>query len=139
MKITDRDISRQELEAIYADFAVIDLQDGIPDHPSARHQYVAEADGIIIGLASGLAQHRWFYLTDLWVHKDHRGTGLGSKLLAMLEKKVQSVGIAHMYTWTSGPGNTIFYQKQGYEIFAQFDNFYEVEGHHKVGFRKDFP
>jgi len=139
MKISDRDITKQELQDIYADFKTIDLQDGIPDSPQARHQFVAEdANGIIIGFASGLTSHKWFYLTDMWVHQDFRRQGLGALLLKMLEDKIISIGIKHIYTWTTGPNNQKFYESQGYEVFTIFENFCEVEGYHKIGYRKDF-
>jgi len=118
MKITNRDITKQELQDIYDDFAKIDLQDGVPNAPQARHQLVAEDGGIIIGLASGLTNHKWFYLTDMWVHENFRRQGLGAKLLNMLENKIRSIGIEHIYTWTTGPANTKFYESQGYQIFT---------------------
>jgi len=87
MTITDRDITKEELHDIYEDFKKIELQDGIPDTPQTRYQFVAEDGGAIVGLASGLTNHKWFYLTDMWVHEDFRRQGLGAKLLKMLEAK----------------------------------------------------
>jgi len=138
MTITDRDITKAELDEIYADFKKIEMQDGVPISEQKRYQFVAEENGEIIGLASGLTNHRWFYLTDLWVHAQYRRRGLGAKLLAMLENAVKAVGMKHMYTWTSGFNNPMFYEKQGYHVFAVFEDFYEVKGYHQIGYRKDF-
>ena len=138
MTITDRDITKQELQDIYDDFKKIGPQDGIPDIPQARHQFVAEDNDVVIGFASGLTNHKWFYLTDMWVHEDFRRQGLGAKLLKMLEDKIQSIGIEHIYTWTTGLKNSKFYESQCYKVFTVFENFCEVEGYHKIGYRKDF-
>jgi len=137
MTITTRDISKQELADIYEDFKKIERLDGVPDAPQVRYQYVAEDNGEVIGLASGLTNHKWFCLTDLWVHEDYRRQGLGAKLLHMLEEKIKAIGIEHVYLWTSGLINPIFYEKQGYRVFTVFEDFFEVEGYHHIGYRKD--
>ena len=138
MIITDRDISKAEYNSICEDFIRIEIKDNIPQKKQVRHQCVAEENGEIIGYASGLTNHRWFFLTDLWVHENHRRKGLGSSLLKMLEAKAVDLGLEHIYTWTSGFINPLFYEKQGYRVFALLENFFEVEGYHHIGYRKDF-
>ena len=138
MKITDRDISKQELQDIYDDFKKIEIQDGIPQVAQVRYQFIAEENDIIIGFASGLTNHKWFYLSDMWVHEDYRRQGLGAKLLKMLEDKVKSKGIEHIWTWTTGFINPKFYESQGYKVFTVFEDFCEIEGYHQTGYRKDF-
>jgi len=137
MNFTDRDITKQELKDIYDDFKKIELQDGVPDVEQVRHNIVAEENGMVIGFASGLTNHKWFYLSDMWVHENYRRQGLGTRLLNMLENKVQSIGIEHIYTWTSGFINPFFYEKQGYKVFTVFEDFFEVEVYHHIGYRKD--
>ena len=137
MTITDRDITKKELDDIYQDFKNIEIQDGIPQQEQIRYQFLAEENDIVIGLASGLTNHKWFYLTDLWVHENYRRQGLGSKLLTMLEDKVKSIGMEHIWTWTTGPVNSKFYEKQGYKAFTVFEDFCEIEGYHQIGYRKD--
>lgn len=137
MIITDRDIAKHELEDIYDDFKKIEKNDGVPEFKQERYQFIAEDDGIVIGFVSGLTNHKWFYLTDLWVHENHRRQGLGSKLLNMLENKVRSIGICNIYTWTSGFINPKFYEKTGYTAFTVFEDFYEIKGYHHIGYRKD--
>jgi len=137
MKISDREITKQELDDIYTDFKKIECRDGVPDAPQVRHSITAEENDIVVGFASGLTNHKWFYLSDLWVHEDYRRQGLGTKILTMLEDKVKSIGIKHIYTWTSGFANPIFYEKQGYSVFTIFEDFFEVKGYHQIGYRKD--
>ena len=137
MKITDRNITKEELNYIYDDFKRIEKQDCIPDANTKRYEYIAEENNEIVGYASGLTNHKWFYLSDLWVRDDCRRKGLGTKLLLMLENKVKSLGINHIYTWTSGYVNPKFYEKQGYKVFTIFEDFFDVKGYHQIGFRKD--
>ena len=82
-------------------------------------------------------EHKWFYLTDLWVEESRRRKGLGTKLLCMIEQKALSVGMEHIYLWTAGSINSQFYEKNGYERFTVFENKYEVEGYHQFGYRKN--
>jgi len=138
MKITDRDITKKELDDIYDDFKKIDIQDGVPQREQVRYQFIAEENYIVIGFVSGLTNHKWFYLSDMWVHEDYRRQGLGTKLLKMLEDKVKSIGMEHIYTWTTGLINPKFYEKQGYKVFAVFEDFCEIKGYHHIGYRKDF-
>ena len=138
MEFTDRDITKKELDDIYDDFKKIDLKDGVPDSKQQRYQFIAEENGQIIGFASGLTNHKWFCLTDLWIHEKYRRKGLGTKLLNMLEEKVETIGIKHIYTWTSGFINPKFYEKQNYKVFTIFEDFFEIKGNHHIGYRKDF-
>ena len=72
------------------------------------------------GLAGGLVGHTWtswLHVTYLWVDERHRGTGLGSRVLAKAEH-IASTGrgcaAARVETWDfQAPG---FYRKQGYEV-----------------------
>jgi len=140
MTITDRsdnDITKDELNKIYDDFKKIEYQDSIPPSNQRRQQFVAEETGVIVGFASGLTNHKWFYLSDMWVHENYRRQGLGAKLLAMLENKVETIGMKHIWTWTTGLANAKFYESQGYKVFTVFEDYCEVEGYHRVGYRKD--
>jgi N-acetylglutamate synthase and related acetyltransferases len=137
MIFTDREITKTELDDIYEDFKKIERDDGVPYSEQKRYQFIAEENGIVIGFVSGLTNHKWFYLSDLWVHENQRRNGLGTKLLTMMEEKVWSLGIEHIYTWTSGLINPFFYEKMGYDRFVVFENFYGIEGYHQIGYRKD--
>ena len=136
--ITDREITKTELDEIYADFKKIEARDGVPHFEQKRHNIVAEENGMVVGFASGLTNHKWFFLSDMWVHEVYRRQGLGSKLLSMLEDAVKAIGIEHIYSWTSGFVNPMFYEKQGYSKFTVFEDFFEVKGYHHIGYRKDF-
>ncbi|MFD4409728.1 GNAT family N-acetyltransferase [Streptomyces sp. NPDC058467] len=71
-------------------------------------------------LAGGLIGHTWttwLHVTYLWVDARHRGTGLGSHLLARAERMaVTDRGClnSRLETWDFQAPD--FYQKQGYEV-----------------------
>jgi GNAT superfamily N-acetyltransferase len=137
MIITNREITKSELDEIYADFKKIETQDGVPPFEQKRYNITAEENGMVVGFASGLTNHKWFVLTDLWVHEGYKRKGLGTKILSMLEADVKAIGTEHIYTWTSGFTNPKFYEKQGYYAFTVFEDFFEVKGYHHIGYRKD--
>ncbi|MES9521775.1 GNAT family N-acetyltransferase [Streptomyces capoamus] len=71
------------------------------------------------GLAGGLVGHtwtNWLHVTYLWVDAAHRGTGLGSRLLAEAERIATARGCtaARLETWDFQAPH--FYRKQGYEV-----------------------
>ena len=136
MTVTEREISKQELDTIYEDFRRLEASYGVPYSPSVRYRYTAEEGGSVIGYVSGITEHKWFYLSDLWVEASHRGQGLGSKLLELIEAKALNVGMEHIYLWTAGPDNPKFYEKHGYTCFTVLENKFGIEGYHQTGFRK---
>ena len=140
MTITDREVTKQELNEIYDDFKKIEMQYGVPQVERKRSNVTAEVNGAVIGMASGLTHHNeWFYVTDLWVREDYRGQGLGAKLLARLEGQIKPLGVKHIYTWTTAfNSNEVFYQKQGYKQCFMLENYFEIENGHHVCLRKDF-
>lgn len=136
MKFTERDITPQELDSIYEDFRRIEQRDGVPPQESVRFQLIAEEGDKVVGYVSGLTEHKWFYLTDLWVEESRRRQGLGSRLLKDMEEKALSAGCTHIYLWTAGNVNPHFYRKNGYECFTVLENKFGVEGYHQYGFKK---
>jgi len=61
------------------------------------------------------------YLSTVWIHKDLRGQGLGTKLLQAAEQEAIARGCQQMILTSysfQAPG---FYQKLGYEVFAVLD------------------
>ena len=140
MIISDREVTMQELNEISDDFRKIEIQYGVPQVERKRYNVTAEENEIVVGMASGLTHHnKWFYLSDLWVHEDYRRQGLGAKLLTMLEDKIKSIGIKHIYTCTTAfNSNEIFYEKQGYKQCFMFEDYFEIKNGHYVYLRKDF-
>jgi GNAT superfamily N-acetyltransferase len=117
------------------------LEFGNPPEKQERLGFVATEKGKFVGASSGLAQKSgdnygpYFYLSDLLVEKEYRKNGYGKKLLELLEKKIELLGIKHIWTWTAEYEAETFYLKQGYEVFVRMEKFYP-SGHARVGLIK---
>ncbi|MFH9673280.1 GNAT family N-acetyltransferase [Streptomyces sp. NPDC017405] len=71
------------------------------------------------GLAGGLTGHTWaawLHVGCLWVDARHRGTGLGTRLLAEAERLAAARGCtaSRLETWDFQAPD--FYRGQGYEV-----------------------
>jgi GNAT superfamily N-acetyltransferase len=137
----DREMTATEFKREQAAFDEHGLEFGNPPEVQERHGFVATDEGLFVGCSSGLAQKigdeysKYFYLSDLLVEKKYRKLGYGKKLLELLEEKIKTLGIKYIWTWTGGYEAATFYQKQGYWIFTEFENFYK-SGHCRVGLIK---
>lgn len=137
----ERDMTGAEYAQEIAGFTQHGLEYANPPEEPERHGFVVLEGEIFVGAASGLAYRseegysKWFYLSDLFIEKAYRGRGLGTDVLARLEQKVASLGIAYIWTWTAGYDGYQFYLKQNYEIFAELENWYH-SGHSRFGMRK---
>lgn len=141
IKIIDRDMTSEELEQMRDGFDQNSLKHGVEIQTSDRYGFVALKGGAFIGCSSGLAYKNgnqysgWFYLTDLFVEKEYRLLGVGTRLLSVLEQKIFSMGVKHIWTWSAGYEAPDFYKKQGYLIFAEMENWY-ADGISRFGLRK---
>jgi len=137
----EREMTDQELKRMYSGFDAHTLEKGVEIQTADRFGYVAVDQESFIGCSSGLAYKNtqdysgWFYLTDLFVAKAYRRQGIGKMLLHQLEVKLISLGIRQIWVWTAGYEAPLFYQKQGYFIFAEMENWYS-DGSSRVGLRK---
>ena len=149
MKIVNRDITEDERKYIYDDFVDIEIGLGIPQAERVRYSYVARENCEVVGYVSVVINYKWLVLTNMWVKAEYRRSGIGTKLLCMLEERIMAVGALHVYTWminpddendfvwTIGHGNEHFYERMGYRSYTVIKNMYDVEGIHHVGYRKD--
>jgi len=143
VKFSYRNMTDQEYKREQTAFNEHGAEFGNPPETQERHGFVATDNGKFIGCSSGLSQKtnnqycKYFYLSDLLVEKEYRKQGLGKKLLNLLEEKIKLLGIEYIWTWTADYEASTFYQKQGYQIFTSFENFY-LSGHSRVGLIKKF-
>jgi len=142
IRIIERDMTSVELKHMNARFDEHTVENGVEIQSSKRIGFIALDGENFIGCASGLAYKNgneysgWFYLTDLFVEKEYRLQGFGSKLLKALEEKILQYGINKIWTWTAGYEGPEFYKRQGYEVFAEMENWYS-SGHSRIGVRKE--
>lgn len=141
ISIVNREMALDEFDRMKAGFDEHTLDNEVEIQSADRFGFVALEEDLFIGCSSGLAYKNgevfsgWFYLTDLFVEKAYRSKGVGAKLLHALEEQMMGLGVKHIWTWTAGYEAPKFYLKQGYEIFAEMEDWYS-DGSSRVGFRK---
>ena len=95
--------------------------------------------GIVCGVARahfnspGEAQIRY-----MAVDEPYRGKGVGSKLLAELEKRIEQKG-GRQVTLNARKNAVCFYENHGYEIVAKSHTLYGCIEHFKMSKRLGFP
>lgn len=142
IEIVERDMTSLELERMNTGFEKNAIDNGVIPQGDKRFGYVAMDGENFIGCVSGLAYKNgeefngWCYLTDLFVEKEYRLQGIGARLLLALERKLLEQGIIKIWTWTAGYEALKFYEKQGYEVFAEMENWYS-NGASQIGLRKN--
>lgn len=87
------------------------------EHEVPLHVWALDSAGDLAGGLVGHTWTTWLHVTYLWVDAVHRGTGLGSRLLAEAERIAaadRACTASRLETWDfQAPG---FYRKQGYEV-----------------------
>ena len=135
-EMTDAEFKREQVA-----FDEQGAEFGNPPEKQERFGFVATDTAKFVGCSSGLLHRnndeysKYFYLSDLLVENVYRKQAIGKQLLALLEDKVRELGCEYVWTWTAGYEAPEFYLKQGYSVFATFENFYP-SGHARVGFIK---
>ncbi len=83
---------------------------------------VDDSGEIVAGILCSLTAWNFLYVDILWVDQDHRGSGLGSKLLSEVEAIAKAEGcyLVHLDTFDFQAKG--FYLKQGYEVFGVLDD-----------------
>lgn len=101
-------------------FAVAPLSDVRPLAAFARLP-----GGEVVGGAVGRTWGACCELLQLWVHADHRRTGVASRLLAGFERRAASRGCSIYYLTTLSFQAPDFYRHRGYEVLAQISGYPE--------------
>jgi GNAT superfamily N-acetyltransferase len=80
-------------------------------------------DGEVVAGLIGATYWDWFYLDLLWVREDQRGKGLGRRLVTEAEAEARRRGAKGAYLDTFSFQAPAFYEKLGYQIFGELDDF----------------
>lgn len=80
-------------------------------------------DGTVMGGLLGGSWWGWMYISTLWVHEDLRGQDFGTDLMRSAENEARKRGCGSIFLDTHTFQALPFYQKLGYEIFGQLDDF----------------
>jgi len=94
-----------------------------------------DEDGTIVGGVHGnYGSFGWLYVDALWVSEELRGQGHGTRLIAMIEAEAARHGCTNVYLNTFTFEAPAFYEKLGYTIFAELEDF--PPGHSRLFLRK---
>lgn len=100
--------------------------------PHYNHQtlnLVAREQNTIIGGLVGDTAWNWLYISLFWVDEHKRSLGLGTRILRKAEEVAVQRGCKRANLETHDFQSLAFYQKRGYVVFGQLDDF--PEGHTK--------
>lgn len=76
----------------------------------------------VVGGLFGEAGWGWLHIDILWVDDGYRGHGIGARLLEQAEAEALAIGINRSYLETTSFQARPFYEKLGYEVFAQLED-----------------
>ncbi len=129
---TDRDLTDLLDDEIYA-FNVADT--GIDD---GRMLTVRANDysGSLVGGLSGWTWGDCGYVDVLWVREDHRGLGLGTRLLVAAQDEALLRGCSQMVLSTHSFQAPDFYRKHGYQEVGRTEDY--PRGYTQIHLRKVF-
>ena len=103
----------------------------------ARHEELAivarDGDAIVGGLF-GNTNWSWLFIRQFWIEDGFRGSGLGGSLLHAAEAEAVRRGCSAAHCDTFDFQALPFYQKHGYEVFGQLDDY--PPGHTRFFLRK---
>ena len=88
----------------------------------------------VVGGIIGETHWDWFYINLMFVKEELRKSGYGHRLLTLAEDEAQKRGAKHAYLDTFSFQAPDFYQKHGYEVFGELQDF--PVGHQRYYLRK---
>jgi len=92
-------------------------------------------DQTVLGGVIGITYWEWLYIDLMWIPEEFRGRGYGHRLLTLAEEEARRRGAKHVYLDTfsfQAPG---FYEKHGYRVFGELDDF--PAGHQRYFLTKE--
>ena len=79
--------------------------------------------GALVGGIKGYSHWGWLFISHLWVGDSVRGTGLGTRLLSQAEQIGKEQACQNVWLDTFSFQALGFYKKNGYQEFAQLEDF----------------
>ena len=88
-----------------------------PLHVAARQE-----DGTLAGAMVGAISYGWLHVGMLWVSEEHRGSGVGERLMRIAEREAVDRGCHGAWLDTSSARARAFYVRLGYDVFGMLEN-----------------
>ena len=107
---------------------------GVPRDQQRLCVFVRAAGRRVAGGLFGATCFGWLAIKHLWVARDFRGSGIGSKLLRLAEDEARRRGCRFAQVDTFSFQALPFYQRLGYEIFGVLEDY--PPGHQRYYLKK---
>ena len=98
--------------------------------------FLRNTEGTIVGGLRGVTVWGWLFVSQLWVAEELRGQDYGTKLMESAEREAIARQCHAAYVDTFSFLALDFYQKVGYTVFGQLEDF--PEGHIRYFLKKVF-
>ena len=85
--------------------------------------FLRDTNDEILGGVIGEIWGQWLFVSHVWLAAPFRRHGYGGKLLAMAERYALEKGCHNAWLTTASFQARPFYEKFGYELFAELDEF----------------
>jgi ribosomal protein S18 acetylase RimI-like enzyme len=110
---------RKEAE-IYDDYSIPPLTqtfDQLEDEFKRKVILIAEIDGVVTGSVRAEVKGGTCYIARLIVSPDFQNRGIGTRLLAEIEKEFNNAARYELFTGEKSKKNIYLYRKSGYKVF----------------------
>lgn len=84
--------------------------------------FARDESGRVVAGAHGTIGWGWLYIERLWVEENLRGKGVGTQVMARLERLALAQGVFRFHVGTTSFQALDFYIQQGYEVYAQLED-----------------
>ena len=114
-----RDVDRLEK-------GLVDHNDAVVPHPMPYRDFTVlakDAKGRILGGLYAKMYWDWMFIEKMWVDRKARLKGLGLRIMAAGEERGRKFGCHAVWLDTMSFQARPFYEKQGYRLFGQLDDF----------------
>jgi GNAT superfamily N-acetyltransferase len=113
----------QDVEFVYAALYAYNRQYASEDEYKRLCLFIRDEANTIVGGLLGETAWGWLHVSILWISEQLRGQGYGSHLLALAEAEALRRGCYGSHLDTLSFQALPFYQKYGYTLFGQLDDF----------------
>ena len=120
----------QSERVVECDLAVGEaLRDRLQTAPPTFIEMYAEVEPekLVGGLIGYIDWGRWLYIDAIWIDANYRKQGIGKRLVISAEQKAKKKGIKRARLYTFDFQALPFYQKLGYTVYGELEDF--PEGH----------
>ncbi|MBZ0291231.1 MAG: GNAT family N-acetyltransferase [Anaerolineae bacterium] len=121
--ILEKQPKAEDEALIYDRLAAFNREAADDDQHTPLILFVRANDGTIMGGLVGSTFWGWLHVDVLWLDESLRGQHFGSDLLAAAEREALKRGCHSAFVDTMSWQALPFYEKQGYVVFGELDDF----------------